>query len=625
MYRPGRNKWEAECTVCKACTYVCVSNKGAGDLKAHMDTDKHRKAVQGESLSAKLTDFFVRPGKTEDAVNAAEGAFAFHTVKHHNSYRSMDCTSALLKKAFPDSDTAKKFSSARTKTEAIVNGVIAPHSIDVAHEALKEIQYCGVSTDGSNHGAVKIFPIIIQYFDWKRGGMQTKLIEVKDTPNETAETIAQYLIETLAKNNLSEKCIAFTGDNCNTNFGGIRRDEGGKNVFANLKRLLQKNTLIGVGCPAHILNNCVHHGADTIDIDLENIMFKIYQYFHIYTVRTESLKEYCDFVDIEYRRMLSHSKTRWLSLFPGIERMIQMFPALKAFFLSQQKPPIVIKKFFENEFSEIYLWHMHSLMSAFHTHIQDMEKEKNSIMEVKKIMNSIHTILLERKSNNFMSLKVKGLLAQKRSDGLGKEYDQFCADVQGLYSTCLEYLEKWMTPMEEFSTFTWMDLSEPPEWNDVEACIKFLGEKGVVIDDVKCFDQVTNLKRFTERCNRDEEFSGLQVHQKWTKYFEKAKSIACYSELLKIAQFVFALSSHNANVERVFSLMQSQWTKERNQLSVESLKGILFVQYNLKDMSCKDFHAYLLSNRKLLGKISSTAKYRWADKEDEEEKQDEED
>nr|XP_033948870.1 zinc finger protein 583-like [Pseudochaenichthys georgianus] len=265
-------------------------------------------------------------------------------------------------------------------------------------------------------------------------------------------------------------------------------------------------------------------------------MFKIYQYFHIYTVRTESLKEYCDFVDIEYRRMLSHSKTRWLSLFPGIEWMIQMFPALKAFFLSQQKPPIVIKKFFENEFSEIYLWHMHSLMSAFHTHTQDMEKEKNSIMEVKKIMNSIHTILLERKSNNFMSLKVKGLLAQKRSDGLGKEYDQFCADVQGLYSTCLEYLEKWMTPMEEFSTFTWMDLSEPPEWNDVEACIKFLGEKGVVIDDVKCFDQVTNLKRFTERCNRDEEFSGLQVHQKWTKYFEKVKSIAYVQQLVVVKE-----------------------------------------------------------------------------------------
>ncbi len=143
-------------------------------------------------------------------------------------------------------------------------------------------------------------------------------------------------------------------------------------------------------------------------------------------------------------------------------------------------------------------------------------------------------------------------------------------------------------------------------------------EKGVPIDDTKCFDQVANLKKFIERCNSDEEFISLQVHQKWEgqRYFEKAKSIACYSELLKISQFVFALPSHNANVERVFSLMQSQWIKERNQLSVESLKVIIFVQYNFKDTSCKDFHAYLLSNKKLLGKIRSTAKYRWANKED---------
>ncbi len=31
-----------------------------------------------------------------------------------------------------------------------------------------------------------------------------------------------------------------------------------------------------------------------------------------------------------------------------------------------------------------------------------------------------------------------------------------------------------MTPMEEFSTFMWMDMSEPPDWNDVEACLKYL-------------------------------------------------------------------------------------------------------------------------------------------------------
>ncbi|CAM4571952.1 unnamed protein product [Leuciscus chuanchicus] len=615
MFSRGRNKWEALCTICKAGTYVSVANKGCGDLDTHIATAKHRDAVRGGECSSKLTDFFVQPGKTEDAAHAAEGAFAFHTVKHHHSYRSMDCTSALLKRTFTDSANVKKFSSARTKTEAIVNGVLAPHSVDTTLDALQDIPYLGIATDGSNHGAVKIFPIMIQYFDWKQGGVQSKLIEVKDTPDETAETIAKYLIETLRKNQLTEKCIAFTGDNCNTNFGGVRRDEGGRNVFANLKRILQNKTLIGVGCPAHILNNCVHHGADTLDVEIENVLFKIYQYFHIYTVRTENLKEYCEFVDIQYRTLLSHSKTRWLSLFPGIHRLLQMFPALKAFFLSQEKPPVAIKKFFENEFSEIYLWHMHSLMSVFHEHIEDMEKENNSVVEVSNILHSVHNVLQERKENNFMSIKVKELLAQKRKDGHDQDCNQFCAAVNGLYTACLQYLDKWMTPMAEFSPFMWMDLSEKPDWNDVETCIKYLREKGVHIDDVKCFDQFTNLKKFSERSNNDGEFKGKQVHQMWTEYFERAKSVQNHSELLKIAQFVFALPSHNANVERVFSLMQSQWTKERNQLSVDSVKGLLLVQYNFKNITCKDFHAYLLNDRKLLGKISSSAKYAWAEKE----------
>ncbi|CAB1459451.1 unnamed protein product [Pleuronectes platessa] len=56
-----------------------------------------------------------------------------------------------------------------------------------------------------------------------------------------------------------------------------------------------------------------------------------------------------------------------------------------------------------------------------------------------------------------------------------------------------------MAPMEEFSTFMWMDLSEIPDWNDVEGCIRHLAEKGVAIDDAKCFDQsATDSEKHTE-------------------------------------------------------------------------------------------------------------------------------
>ena len=74
-------------------------------------------------------------------------------------------------------------------------------------------------------------------------------------------------------------------------FGELLRNEQGNNVFAKLKKMLNPS-LIRVGCSAHVLNNCIHHGTEKMNIDIKNNINKIYQYFSIYTVRTEQLKEY---------------------------------------------------------------------------------------------------------------------------------------------------------------------------------------------------------------------------------------------------------------------------------------------------------------------------------------------
>lgn len=105
------------------------------------------------------------------------------------------------------------------------------------------------------------------------------------------------------------------------------------------------------------------------------------------------------------------------------------------------------------------------------------------------------------------------------------------------------------------------------------------------------------------------EFCSLLAHEKWARYFSLDNNAINHPELLKVVQFCFAIPAHNANVERVFSLMQSQWSKERNKLRPDSVKSILIVQYNLKDMSCEQFYSYLKQNPKLLNKIGSTQKY----------------
>ena len=97
-------------------------------------------------------------------------------------------------------------------------------------------------------------------------------------------SIANEVTETLTKMSLFEKCLSFTGDNCNSNFGCLTRPKG-NNVFPGLKNDLP--TLVGVGCSALILNNCSRHGTNQMTIDVVSIIYKPYQYFCIYTVRTE--------------------------------------------------------------------------------------------------------------------------------------------------------------------------------------------------------------------------------------------------------------------------------------------------------------------------------------------------
>jgi hypothetical protein len=131
-------------------------------------------------------------------------------------------------------------------------------------------------------------------------------------------------------------------------------------VFAKLTTSDLKTNVRGIGCAAHILHNVLRTSADILPIDVEAIVNKIFQYFHIYTVQVEELKEFCDFVDIEYKQVLGSVKTRWQSQQPAIIRVIDMFPGLKSYFLSQEKFPMMLKIFFNDPVSLVWFHFLES-------------------------------------------------------------------------------------------------------------------------------------------------------------------------------------------------------------------------------------------------------------------------
>ena len=50
-------------------TFVSVANKGRLSLDMHAESTKHKKAIRGETSSAKVTDYICKPGtQTEHTV-----------------------------------------------------------------------------------------------------------------------------------------------------------------------------------------------------------------------------------------------------------------------------------------------------------------------------------------------------------------------------------------------------------------------------------------------------------------------------------------------------------------------------------------------------------------------------
>lgn len=155
----------------------------------------------------------------------------------------------MNKVLFSESNTVKKISCNRTKAIAIVNNVLAPLSTTEFMNNFENIAFVSVSTDASNHGNIKLFPIIIQYFDYQANGITSKLLEIETATNETSDTITGLIIKQLKKLNILSKYIAFSGDNCNK----FRRKTTIRNkqrFFTKLKSHLQSN-IVDVGCSAH--------------------------------------------------------------------------------------------------------------------------------------------------------------------------------------------------------------------------------------------------------------------------------------------------------------------------------------------------------------------------------------
>ena len=268
------------CELCKR--DINLSHKGKTAISNHCDSTFHKDNLKHKEMSGNIVTVGQKFTGFDHKVAAAEATIAFHTVESGQSFNSNSCINGLFASIFPDSEIAKAYSSARTKAEAIIVGVLSPLSMEMFLKDLPNKPF-SISTDASNHREIKAFPVIVRFFSDK--GIENKLLHFDSLPGETSALIFDYLKDVLSQNDLNlSNLVAFSADNAAVNFGGVHRPENSNNVFAKLKTLNSK--IIPVGCAAHVLHNAAKHACEeALSIDPEVIIFKIYSYFNSSTVR----------------------------------------------------------------------------------------------------------------------------------------------------------------------------------------------------------------------------------------------------------------------------------------------------------------------------------------------------
>jgi len=244
----------SHCTVCNK--DFSISHGVLSDVKQHEKSNVHKINSKSVTSSQILNKFFIKPNTVESQkIALAELVEVYHIVKHNLSYNSLDYSLKLMPKLYPDSGIAKKLACGRTKAESIMINVLGPKAESIVisdlHDHINDKVYFSVSTDTSNKGNRKMYPICVQYFSFT-DGRQTKLLDFFKEPSETADVICKTITSTLSKHKLSVSSVsAFSFYNTNAKFGK------NKSAYTLLHSKNKNNKLIKSGCLAQIVNNAL--------------------------------------------------------------------------------------------------------------------------------------------------------------------------------------------------------------------------------------------------------------------------------------------------------------------------------------------------------------------------------
>lgn len=219
-------------------------------------------------------------------------------------------------------------------------------------------------------------PITVQIYDVKTSEIRTKFLDMCTSTCSTAEALFNAMDHKLAtlldEPNPWLRCTSCGLDNTSTNIGC-------HNSLST--RIKAKNPSVYISkCPCHFIHNAAQKACKIFS---SSVKFDLFYWFD---KSKNELKSFCDFCDQQYRSVIKHISTCWLSLELAMDRTLKQLPSLTSYFQSNdfsQARFDRLKKAVENPMAEVYLLFLHSVLPTF-THTNQFSQKEEPLIHLLK-------------------------------------------------------------------------------------------------------------------------------------------------------------------------------------------------------------------------------------------------
>ena len=624
---------------CRTCKKdVKVGTHGINALQSHSRSKYHIKRLETnisvQSKPSTSTGIALAEAVSEGDDNLtldeqilhAEAIWSTMVAEHDISFMISDHVSKNLSKMFPDSAIAAGFKCCRTKTKYVICEGITLNLHEKLLESVQKVPFSIMIDESNKLYGSKFLCIMIRFFDETIGDVTTRFLDLINCNIGTADAITQCVVDSITKNNLSwDSLMHFMSDSPNV-MRGIH-----KGVFTQIVSKYASHIIDTGGCSLHHVSNTAKNSLPELHMmdELEEFLQDISAFFTFHVEFSEKFAHIQNIFNLENHRILSYSEVRFLSMYPVVERSTEQFPALKKLFLEEipNKHKNVAKQGRVNRISSALndKFTLPTLNFILHS-LEGFQKYEKLFQRSEPLIHLLYDKQIDLFRTTLIHFcHLRKIEKLKTSDALlsfdyrkpenvlpynefsiGKMTKRLISDFSEnnkvvFYEGIKRYFIKVCDLLKKNLSLKNKHLANlrflSPEYRTVE------GERMIL----RCASSMPPNFKLTSRemdalsiewkllvlqdIPKDRNGEHIPINVYWKTIFEiKDLGETKFPMIQKVVRFALSISVANGDVERLFSQVSHVISKDRDKLTIETVKGLLITKSYLQtNGTCLNF------------------------------------